>query len=151
MLDASSVRTAPHVFSPDPDGLTAPGSTFTRVDLLGVLFMLWGTLTMLIGASTLALGIAAAALVQSVVHAGGGGFGARLTAVAFTTLAMLALAWGGVHVVVGVVLRRRRPWSRHAALMLGTVDLLLLPYGTALGIFSLWSLLREDAKRLFRG
>jgi hypothetical protein len=33
--------------------------------------------------------------------------------------------------------------------MLGTVDLLLLPYGTALGVYSLWILLREDAKRMF--
>ena len=118
------------------------------MDLLGVLFILWGILTMLIGASTLALGIAAAALVSS---ARGGGFGAGLTAAAFTTLAVLALVWGSVHLLVGMVLRRRRQWSRHAALMLGTVDLLLLPYGTALGVYSLWSLLREDAKRLFQG
>jgi hypothetical protein len=34
-------------------------------------------------------------------------------------------------------------------MMLGTVDLLLLPYGTALGVYSLWILLREDAKQLF--
>ena len=36
-----------------------------------------------------------------------------------------------------------------AALMLGSVDLLLLPYGTALGVYALWILLREDIKRLF--
>jgi uncharacterized membrane protein YozB (DUF420 family) len=134
--------------SSDPEILKSANSTFTSVDLLGVLFALWGILTMLIGASTLALGIAAAALVSS---ASGGGFGAGLTAAAFTTLAVLALVWGGVHLLVGTVLRRRRQWSRHAALMLGTVDLLLLPYGTALGVYSLWSLLREDAKRLFQG
>ena len=118
-----------------------------RVDLLGALFVIWGALTMLIGASTLALGIAAAALV-----AGRGGsmqFGASLTAITFLTLAILAMIWGGVHLMVGTLVRRRKHWSRHAAMMLGTVDLLLLPYGTALGVYSLWILLREDAKRLF--
>jgi len=120
-----------------------------RVDLLGVLFMIWGGLTMLIGASTLALGIAAAALVASAGRAGTGQFGASLTAVTFMTLAVLALIWGGVHLMVGTVVRRRRHWSSDAALMLGAVDLLLLPYGTALGVYSLWILLREDAKRLF--
>ena len=30
--------------------------------------------------------------------------------------------------------------------MLGSVDLLLLPYGTALGVYALWVLLSEDAK-----
>jgi hypothetical protein len=133
--------------SSDPEILKSSHATFTHADLVGVLFMLWGILTLLIGASTLALGIAAAALISS---ARGGGFGAGLTAAAFTTLAIVALAWGSVHLLVGMVLRRRRQWSRHAALMLGTVDLLLLPYGTALGVYSLWSLLREDAKRLFQ-
>ena len=99
----------------------------SRVDLLGVLFMISGALTMLIGASTLALGIAAAAIVASAGRAGTGQFGASLTAVTFMTLAVLALIWGGVHLMVGTLVRRRRHWSRHAALMLGTVDLLLLP------------------------
>ena len=111
--------------------------------------MIWGALTMLIGASTLALGIAAAAIVASAGRAGTGQFGASLTAVTFMTLAVLALIWGAVHLMVGTLVRRRRHWSRHAALMLGTVDLLLLPYGTALGVYSLWILLREDAKRMF--
>jgi hypothetical protein len=120
-----------------------------RINLLGVLFMIWGALTMLIGASTLALGIAAAAIVASAGRAGTGLFGAGLTAVTFVTLAVLALIWGAVHLVVGTRVRRRSHWSRHAAMMLGTVDLLLLPYGTALGVYSLWILLREDAKPLF--
>ena len=121
----------------------------SHVDLLGVLFMIWGVLTMLIGASTLALGIAAAALIASGGRAGGGQFAASLMAATFMTLAVLALIWGAVHLMVGTLVRRHRYWSRHAAIMLGTVDLLLLPYGTALGVYSLWTLLREDAKRLF--
>jgi hypothetical protein len=121
----------------------------SRINLLGVLFIIWGALTMLIGASTLALGIAAAAIVASAGRAGTAQLGASLTAFMFVTLAILALIWGAVHLVVGTLVRRRRHWSRHAALMLGTVDLLLLPYGTALGAYSLWILLREDAKRLF--
>jgi hypothetical protein len=54
-----------------------------------------------------------------------------------------------MHVVVGVPLRRRRHWSRLGALMLGSVDLALLPYGTALGAYTLWALLSEDGKKLF--
>ena len=53
----------------------------SHVDLLGVLFMIWGVLTMLIGASTLALGIAAACAVASAGRAGTGQFAASLTAV----------------------------------------------------------------------
>jgi hypothetical protein len=123
----------------------------THVDLVGVLFVVWGVLTMLIGASTLALGFAAASLVSSAGRGGGGQFAAGITAALFATLAVIALVWGTAHITVGRLLRRHRHWSRMAALMLGSVDLLLLPYGTALGVYALWVLLREDSKRLFEG
>ena len=51
-----------------------------------------------------------------------------------------------MHVAIGLLVRRRRHWSRLAAILLGSVDLLLLPYGTALGVYALWVLLREDSK-----
>jgi hypothetical protein len=116
----------------------------STVDLLAVLFLVWGALTAVIGASMLALGAAAFAL-----SASSGRFAAGLTAVVFTSLAVMAIAWGAAHIAVGVPLRRRRHWSRLAALMLGSVDLLLLPYGTALGCFALVALLREDGRKLF--
>jgi hypothetical protein len=123
-------------------------SISSPVDLVGVFFMLWGVLTILIAASTLALGVAAAALINSAAQAGGS-FAAGVTAAAFTTLALMAALWGGAHVIVGLSLRRLRHWSRLAALSLGAVDLLLLPYGTAVGAYALWVLLRDEGKRPF--
>jgi hypothetical protein len=120
-----------------------------HVDLLGVLFIVWGLLTTLVGVSTLALGVGAVALITSGNRGEGGQFAAGLTAAIFTALAIIAIVWGVAHVVVGVPLRRRRPWSRIMALMLGSIDLLLLPYGTALGLYGLWVLLHEDGKKLF--
>ena len=122
----------------------------THVDFLGVLFVVWGLLTTLVGVSTLALGVGAVALIASATRGGGGGqVAAGLTAAVFTTLAIIAILWGAAHVVVGVPLRRRQSWARLVALGLGSVDLLLLPYGTALGVYALWVLLSEDGKTLF--
>jgi hypothetical protein len=121
----------------------------SQVDLIGALFVIWGALTILVGVSTLALGVGAVALITSASRQGGGHFAAGLTAAAFVALAAIAILWGAAHIGVGLPLRRRRHWSRLAALMLGSVDLLLLPYGTALGVYALWILLREDAKKLF--
>jgi hypothetical protein len=121
-----------------------------HVDFVGVLFIVWGLLTVLVGVSTLALGVGAVALIASASRGGGGGqVAAGITAAAFTTLAFIAILWGAAHVIVGVPLRRCTPWSRLIALMLGSVDLLLLPYGTALGVYALWVLLTEDGKALF--
>ena len=118
-----------------------------HVDFVAGLFIVWGVLTTLIGLSTLALGIGAVAVLASSGRQAS--FAASLTAAAFTALAIIAIIWGFAHVAVGIPLRRRRHWSRLAALMLGSVDLLLLPYGTALGIYALWALLRDEGKRLF--
>jgi hypothetical protein len=122
----------------------------SQLDFLGVLFVVWGLLTALVGVSTLALGVGAFAIIASSAT-GTGHVAAGLTAAIFTTLAVIAIIWGSVHVVAGVPLRRRRPWARMMALMLGSVDLLLLPYGTALGIYALWVLLSEGGKALFAG
>jgi hypothetical protein len=102
-----------------------------------------------VGLSTLALGVGAVALIASAARSGGSQVAAGITAAAFTALAFIAMLWGAAHVVVGLPLRRYAPWSRLIALMLGSVDLLLLPYGTALGVYTLCVLLNEKGKQLF--
>jgi hypothetical protein len=119
-----------------------------QVEFVGALFVIWGGLTTLVGVSTLALAAGALALITSSARHGGH-VAAGLTVAAFVTLGLIAILWGAAHIAVGLPLRRRRHWSRLAALMLGAVDLALLPYGTALGAYALWVLLREDAKKLF--
>jgi hypothetical protein len=122
----------------------------THVDFLGVLFVIWGCLTALVGLSTLALGASAIALLASASRVSAGGqVAAGVMAALFAALAVIGIVWGAAHVAVGVPLRRLRHWTRLLALLLGSVDLLLLPYGTALGIYTLWVLLSEDAKSLF--
>lgn len=120
-----------------------------KVDFLGILFIVWGLLTTLVGVSTLALGVGALALLASANRGGGGEVAAGLTAAAFTALAFIAIGWGAAHVIVGVPLRRRQPWTRLVAMMLGAADLLLVPYGTALGAYAIWLLLNEESKKLF--
>ena len=119
----------------------------THVDFVAILFIVWGALTALVGLSTLVLGIGAASLATSANN--DGHVAAGLTAAAFITLAIIAMLWGIGHVCIGVPLRRRSPRARLLALLAGSIDLLLLPFGTPLGIYALWVLLRERGKALF--
>jgi len=118
-----------------------------HVDFVGVLFVVWGVVTALVGVSTLALGVGGASLATSPNLAGGVAVG--VTAAAFITLAVIAIVWGIGHVWIGLLLRRRHHRARILALMAGSIDLLLMPYGTALGCYALWVLLSERGKALF--
>jgi hypothetical protein len=63
--------------------------------------------------------------------------------------AALFLASGGAMVAAGRAVLRRRPTGRPAALWMGAVNLVLIPFGTALGVYTGWVLLNDDARRAF--
>ena len=119
----------------------------THVDFVAILFIVWGALTALVGVSTLALGVGAVSLATSA--ASGRHVAAGLTAAVFITLAVIAIIWGVGHVCIGIPLRKRSPRARLLAILAGSIDLLLLPVGTPLGIYALWVLLNERGKALF--
>jgi hypothetical protein len=53
-------------------------------------------------------------------------------------LAHFVLAWG---------LYERQPWARYLGLVLGFLALVRFPFGTALGIYTIWVLLPESSGR----
>ncbi len=119
----------------------------THVEFVAILFVVWGALTAIVGVSTLALGVGAASLAASdntTAHVAAG-----LTAAAFIALAIIAIVWGAGHVAIGLPLRKRSPRARMLAIVAASIDLILLPFGTPLGIYALWVLLNERAKTLF--
>ena len=74
------------------------------VDLVGILFIVWGGLTMVIGVSTLALGVGALALLGTASRGGGRRVAATITAAAFITIAIITILWGLAHVILGISL-----------------------------------------------
>ena len=121
-----------------------------HVDLVGLLFMLWGGTTLLLSASLLTTGIAATAIGAAAPPAAGDGrLAAGVVASAFFALAALGFIFGAVHVWIGTRLRRFRDWARAFAVVLAVVDLVLIPFGTGLGIYALWALLNEQSRTLF--
>jgi hypothetical protein len=53
-------------------------------------------------------------------------------------------------IVAGWGLLSREPWARILALVLGCLGLLDLPFGTAIGVYSLWVLMQPEAEQEFR-
>jgi hypothetical protein len=121
-----------------------------HVELLGILYILWGGLFLLTGLAVLALGVGAAAIGASFTPEDAAGrLAATLTAVTFIVLAGVLLVWCVAHIWNGVALRRHGEWARAVGLVLGILDLFVLPFGTALGIYALWVLMNDQARPLF--
>ena len=53
------------------------------------------------------------------------------------------------NIIAGVGLLNFRPWARVLALILCALNLLSLPFGTALGVYGFWVLMSGRADELF--
>lgn len=70
-------------------------------------------------------------------------------ATVFLVGAGLLLAGGGAMLAIGRALDRRRPRARAWALAAGGLNLCVLPFGTAFGVYAFWVLLNDEARREF--
>ena len=120
----------------------------SHLRLLGVLQLAWGAIGLLLGAATLLLAIGALAIG---VMDGGDRVSAGVTALTFGVFAAALLAGGAANAWAARALRREEAAGRSAVLWLSVVNLFLLPFGTALGIYAWWVLLHAEARAVFLG
>lgn len=121
-----------------------------HVDFLSWLYLAWGVIFLLVGLAGGALAAGAFAI------ASGSGpvevaspIAARVTAFTLLMLSAIALMWAALHIWIGRALGAYRPSARLLALGLAVVNLVLLPFGTALGGYACWVLLKDDGRKLF--
>jgi hypothetical protein len=112
---------------------------------LGILWMIAGGLFLLPAIFVTTFGTAASMFMpfhDAALHA----VGPFLVFIIGGTL--LILGAGGV--CVGWGLMHHRPWARIVAIVLGVLALFHPPIGTALGIYTLWVLLSNDAEHQYQ-
>lgn len=54
-------------------------------------------------------------------------------------------------ILAGAGLLQRREWGRILALVVGILSLIDIPFGTALGVYTIWALMDNDIKKIFTG
>lgn len=113
-----------------------------HVRILGILYIAFS-----------ALGLIAAFIVFGVV-AGGGWISGDETALAVTTIVGSAIA--GILVLIsapgiigGMGLLKKQSWARILVMVLGVINLVNIPFGTALGIYTIWVLTNKETEVLF--
>lgn len=121
-----------------------------HVDFLSTLYVTWGAIFALVAIAGFALAGGAFAIAQSTGPVRfGSEMAARLTGITIIIISVIALAWAILHLVIGRQLKKYRPSARLMTLGLAVGNLILLPFGTALGVYALWVLLKDEGRRLF--
>ncbi len=117
-----------------------------HVELVGLLYFVWGSLFVLIGTAFLAFAFGTAAIATTNPDRR---FAAGIMAATFGGLAALSLIWAFVHIWDAVAVRHGRHLARAIGMVLAVLNLVLLPIGTAIGIYTLWVLTQDETRPLF--
>jgi hypothetical protein len=118
----------------------------SHVNLLGIHQLTWGGMGLLLGGSLLLLAAGAAAIAR---QPEADALTAGAMALLFVVFATAVALGGWASVWVGGALRQHRSPGRTGALLLAVLNLFVLPFGTALAIYTFWVLLHNDARALF--
>ncbi|HEX5474524.1 MAG TPA: hypothetical protein VFX12_07690 [Vicinamibacterales bacterium] len=118
----------------------------SHVNLLGILHVAWGAMALLLGAAALLLAGGAAAIARSTA---GDALAAGFTTVVFVVCAVALAAGGWANLWAGRALRQHHAPGRLALLALAVLNLFILPFGTALAVYTLWVLLHNETRELF--
>jgi phage shock protein PspC (stress-responsive transcriptional regulator) len=114
-----------------------------HVKILGILYIAFSAFGLII------------AFIVFVAVTGGGLISGDETAIAITSIVGIAIA--GILVLLsapgiigGMGLLKRQSWARILVLVLGVINLINIPFGTALGIYTIWALTHRETEELFR-
>ena len=111
-----------------------------HIQILAILYIIGGILTLaacgfvfiLVGGSGLVTGDETALLATGVVS---------------LLIFLIGVVYGLPNFVAGWGLLKRKSWSRILTIILGILNLVGFPLGTALGIYTLWVLLKPESEK----
>ena len=66
-------------------------------------------------------------------------------------MSILLMCKAAAGIIAGVGILQRADWSRMLAIVVGCISLISFPFGTAIGVYTLWVLLSPNAELEFRG
>jgi hypothetical protein len=113
-----------------------------HVTVLGILYIAFS-----------ALGLLLAIIIFTAV-VGGGIISGDSEAMAITgivgpAIALFFVLLSAPGLIGGIYLLKHRPWARILVLVLGFINLIEIPIGTALGIYTIWVLFKNESVDLF--
>jgi uncharacterized membrane protein (DUF2068 family) len=110
-----------------------------HIRILGIIYIAFGALGIL-AALLLFVGITGEGLLSK------NGETILITTSAATAVAVLLVLISILAIIGGMGLLQRRSWARTLVIVTGCLYLLSFPLGTAVGIYTLWALTKQEAR-----
>jgi hypothetical protein len=112
-----------------------------HIELLGILHLVYSGLALAVAVFCFALMSGIGYLTHDALAMGILGTIGMIVCVLITVLAIPGI-------IAGIGLLRMRSWARIVAIIVGCLNLLHFPFGTALGVYTLWVLLNDESRNL---
>ncbi|MBM3297162.1 MAG: hypothetical protein FJY83_06130 [Candidatus Aminicenantes bacterium] len=119
-----------------------------NAQVMGILWIVYGVLSVLGGIICL-VGLLIVAQIPD-IRWECGSIGPDILRIVAVSLGSFLIALGIIRVVSGIGLQARREWARILTLVLAFLSLINVPFGTALGIYSIVYLLKPEMIELFK-
>jgi hypothetical protein len=115
-----------------------------HIEAVGILHILYHSLG-LIAAAAVLIFVAGGGLIT------GDEFVIALTSALALFISFIILIFSIPGVIGGIALLKMKQWGRILTLILGFLALLEIPFGTALGIYTIWVLMKDETIKMFDG
>jgi hypothetical protein len=115
-----------------------------HVRILGWCFIVYSAIIVLVG-----LGVGSIVLFGGVIS--GDHEAMFITGAVGAAIACFLIIISLPGMLAGMGLLKMRSWARIVAIVVGVLHLLSFPFGTALGVYTLWVLLNAETEAMFRG
>ena len=113
-----------------------------HVTLVAIINIVFGTIGILVG-----LFLFVVLILGGLIS--GDSEAAAITSIVGTTLCGFFLLLSIPGLIGGIGLLKHKGWARILVLIIGILDLINIPIGTAIGVYTIWVLLNEKTAQLF--
>lgn len=121
----------------------------SHVKVVAILNMVYGSLIALVGGVVMLL-LGGFAGIIGYLDSPSSLDGLGIVGIVGAAIGGLLLLIAAPSIIAGVGLLYRKEWARVLTIVLSALHLIQVPFGTALGIYGLWALLKPETEAFFR-
>ncbi len=120
-----------------------------HIELLGILHIVYHSISLII--AIVFLGLNGGDIVVSWRDVAVREIAMVIIVYQFLTFGLLSLVFVSsiLGIIGGIALLKTRPWGRILVLIIGFLWLIRIPFGAALGIYTIWALMNDETIKLF--